>query len=175
LTHTTKYISSALTQKVFANMRRVEVNVSDAAHEDDSAAHGEVTTVVEEQSIPSPTPPTPPPQPPQDIHLTSQVQQTPPQSPQRVETSDDTVMDDESNQGKMIAKMDQDDVVVLEDDKEEDREVADAVKDIEEAKTKEPIEEDENRALQKLDKTSAERASNRRNLNKEAEELRRHL
>nr|GEV97339.1 hypothetical protein [Tanacetum cinerariifolium] len=41
--------------------------------------------------------------------------------------------------------------------------------------TKEPIEEDENRALQKLDKTSAERASNRRNLNKEAKELRRHL
>nr|GEY16739.1 hypothetical protein [Tanacetum cinerariifolium] len=40
----------------------------------------------------------------------------------RVETSDDTVMDDESNQGRMIAKMDQDDVVVLEDDKEEDSE-----------------------------------------------------
>nr|GFD42772.1 reverse transcriptase domain-containing protein [Tanacetum cinerariifolium] len=47
---------------------------------------------------------------------------------QRVETSDETVMDNVSNQGRMIAKMDQDDAVVLEDDKEEDREVADAVK-----------------------------------------------
>nr|GFD37626.1 hypothetical protein [Tanacetum cinerariifolium] len=42
-----------------------------------------------------------------------------------VETSDDTVMDDESNQGMMIAEMDQDDAVV---------EVSDAVKDVEEAK-----------------------------------------
>nr|GFC39098.1 hypothetical protein [Tanacetum cinerariifolium] len=37
----------------------------------------------------------------------------------------------------MIAEMDQDDVVVLEDDKKEDREVADAVKDVEEAKVDE--------------------------------------
>nr|GEW04907.1 zinc knuckle CX2CX4HX4C [Tanacetum cinerariifolium] len=35
-----------------------------------------------EPSIPSPTPPTPPPQPPQDLPSTSQVQHTPPQSPQ---------------------------------------------------------------------------------------------
>nr|GFA57864.1 hypothetical protein [Tanacetum cinerariifolium] len=194
-THTTKYTSPALTQKVFANIKRVgkgfsrvetplfegmlveqkvdeegdvdenveEVNVGDAAEEDVSAAHGEVPTVTEEPSIPSPTLPTPPQQPPQDIHSTSQVQQTPPQSPQlkrrvkklekrnkvrvlklrrlqkvgtsqRVETSDDTVMDDESNQGRMIAKMDQDDVVVPRDDKEEDREVADVVKDVKEAK-----------------------------------------
>nr|GEX58728.1 putative ribonuclease H-like domain-containing protein [Tanacetum cinerariifolium] len=113
-THTTKYTSPALTQKVFANMRRVgkgffgvetplfegmlveqevdeegdadenveEVNAGDADKGDDSAAHGEVLTVTEEPSIPSPTPPTLPPQPPQDIPLTSQVQQTPPQSPQ---------------------------------------------------------------------------------------------
>nr|GEV67900.1 copia protein [Tanacetum cinerariifolium] len=46
-------------------------------------------------------------------------------------------MDDESNQGRMIAKMDQDDVVVLKDDKEDDKEVADAVKDVEEAKVDE--------------------------------------
>nr|GEZ40312.1 hypothetical protein [Tanacetum cinerariifolium] len=37
----------------------------------------------------------------------------------------------------MISKMDQEDVVVLEDDKEEDREVADAVKEVEEAKVDE--------------------------------------
>nr|GEU60975.1 hypothetical protein [Tanacetum cinerariifolium] len=56
---------------------------------------------------------------------------------QRVESSNNTVMDDESNQGRMIAEMDQDDAVVLEDDKNEDREVADAVKDVEEAKVDE--------------------------------------
>nr|GEV00089.1 hypothetical protein [Tanacetum cinerariifolium] len=55
----------------------------------------------------------------------------------RVDTSDDTVMDDESNQGRMIAEMDQDDAIVLEDDKEEDREVVDAVKDVEKAKVDE--------------------------------------
>nr|GEW44000.1 putative ribonuclease H-like domain-containing protein [Tanacetum cinerariifolium] len=162
-THTTKYASPALTQKGDeegdADELVEEVNTSDAEG-DDSAAHEEFPTVVEEQSIPSPTPTIPPPQPPQDIPLTSQVQQIPPPSPQmvkklekrnkvwvlklrrlqrvgtsqRIETSDDTVMDDESNQGRMIAKMDQDDVVVLEDDKEEDKDVADAVKDVEKAK-----------------------------------------
>nr|GEY08129.1 hypothetical protein [Tanacetum cinerariifolium] len=193
-----------------------EVNAGDAAEGDVSAAHGEVSSVSEEPSIPSPTPPTPPPQPSQDIPLTSQVQPTPPQSPQvqlpspqpqpqqdaripmnllqdlmdtyttltrrvehlkfdkvaqaleitklkrrvkklerrnkvrvlklrrlqrvgtaqRVETSDETVLDDVSNQGRMIAEMDQDIDVVLEDDKEvvEDyKEVADAVKDVEES------------------------------------------
>nr|GFC22964.1 hypothetical protein [Tanacetum cinerariifolium] len=59
-----------------------KVNAGDAAKGDVSAAHGEVPTVTEEQSILSPTLSTPPPQPPQDIPLTSQVQQTPPQSPQ---------------------------------------------------------------------------------------------
>nr|GEU42653.1 hypothetical protein [Tanacetum cinerariifolium] len=186
----------------------------------------------------------------------------------RVETSDDTVMDDESNQGRMIAEMDQDDAVVLEDDKKEDKEVADAVKDVEEAKedetelakvqevvdvvttvklitevvtaaseavtaasviittaeteaqarknmimylknvvgfkmdyfkgmsyddirlifeakfnsnvafllkTKEHIEEEENRALEKLNETLTERATKRRKLDEEAEELKRHL
>nr|GEV63077.1 xylulose kinase-1 [Tanacetum cinerariifolium] len=94
-THTTKYTSPALTQKVFANMRRVgkgfsrdetplfegmlveqqvveegdadendeNVNAGDTTEGDVSAAHGEVPTVVEEPSIPSPTLPTPPPQP----------------------------------------------------------------------------------------------------------------
>nr|GEW01523.1 hypothetical protein [Tanacetum cinerariifolium] len=41
---------------------------------------------------------------------------------QRIDTSDDTVMDDESNQGRMIAEMNKDDAVVLMDDKEEDKE-----------------------------------------------------
>nr|GFB80491.1 hypothetical protein [Tanacetum cinerariifolium] len=87
--HTTKYSSPTLTQKVFANMRRVgkgcsgvetplfegmiveqqvdegnaEVNVEDvsttgvAAEGDVSNADDVVPTVVEEPSIPSPTPP----------------------------------------------------------------------------------------------------------------------
>nr|GFA98322.1 hypothetical protein [Tanacetum cinerariifolium] len=192
------------------------VNVVDAAEGDVSAAHGEVPTIVEEPSIPSPTPPTLPPQPSQDIPSTFQVQQTPPQSSQvqppspqpqpkpqqaakfpmnliqevidtcnaltrrvenlefdkvaqaleitklkrrikklerrnkvrklklrrlqrvetlqRVEISDEIMLDDVSNQGRMIAEMDQDDAVVLKDDKEEDREVVDAIKDVEEAK-----------------------------------------
>nr|GEZ44216.1 hypothetical protein [Tanacetum cinerariifolium] len=59
----------------------------------------------------------------------------------RVETSNDTVMDDESNQGRMIAEMDQDNVVVLEDDKDKDRKVADTVKDVEEAKVDESVQD----------------------------------
>nr|GEZ37939.1 hypothetical protein [Tanacetum cinerariifolium] len=40
---------------------------------------------------------------------------------QRIDTSDDTVMDDESNQGRIINEMDKDDAVALMDDKEEDK------------------------------------------------------
>nr|GEX88311.1 hypothetical protein [Tanacetum cinerariifolium] len=108
-THTTKYISPALTQKVFANMRRVGKGCSGfetllfegmlVAREPeeqgdveeqgnaDNAAEDPVTAVseddVEDQSIPSPTPPTLPPQQPQDIPSTSQAQSPPtqPQSP----------------------------------------------------------------------------------------------
>nr|GEX27675.1 hypothetical protein [Tanacetum cinerariifolium] len=58
------------------------VNADDTAEGDVSATHGEVPTVAEEPSIPSPTPPTPSPPPYQDIPSTSQVQPTPPQSPQ---------------------------------------------------------------------------------------------
>nr|GEW11858.1 retrovirus-related Pol polyprotein from transposon 17.6 [Tanacetum cinerariifolium] len=100
---------------------------------DVSAANDEVPNANEEPSIPSPTPPTPPTQPPHDIPSTSYVQPAPPQSPQvqpqspqpqpqplqdaglpmnllqeRIDTSNDTVMDDISNQGKMIANMDAD-------------------------------------------------------------------
>nr|GFB04880.1 hypothetical protein [Tanacetum cinerariifolium] len=51
----------------------------------------------------------------------------------RVDTSEDTVMDDASNQGRIIDEMDKDDDVALMDDKEEDK------KD-EEAKDDEPAE-----------------------------------
>nr|GFA50136.1 hypothetical protein [Tanacetum cinerariifolium] len=39
----------------------------------------------------------------------------------RIDTSDDTMMDDESNQGRIIDEMDKDDAVALMDDKEEDK------------------------------------------------------
>nr|GEV40639.1 hypothetical protein [Tanacetum cinerariifolium] len=157
-----------------------EVNVGDVAEGDDSAAHGEVPNVAEEQSIPSPTPPNPPPQhlkvslqhPRYNKHhhnylrvkhlefdkvaraleiikLKRRVQKLERmnkvrvlklrrlqkvETSHRVKTFDDTLMDDESNQERMIAEMDQDDAIVLEDDKEEDRKVAATVKDFEEAK-----------------------------------------
>nr|GEW61751.1 hypothetical protein [Tanacetum cinerariifolium] len=94
-TLTTKYTSPTLTQKVFANMRRVgkgfsgvetplfkgmlvagKIEEQGDAEEQvqdnvDDAAQGADTTVlgddVQDQSIPSPTPPTPPPQQPQDL------------------------------------------------------------------------------------------------------------
>nr|GEY10793.1 copia protein [Tanacetum cinerariifolium] len=40
---------------------------------------------------------------------------------QRIDTSDDTAMDDASNQGRIIDELDKDDVVALMDDKEEDK------------------------------------------------------
>nr|GFC21539.1 hypothetical protein [Tanacetum cinerariifolium] len=40
---------------------------------------------------------------------------------QRIDTSDDTVMDDESNQERIIDEMDKDDAVALMDDKEVDK------------------------------------------------------
>nr|GEY88850.1 hypothetical protein [Tanacetum cinerariifolium] len=40
---------------------------------------------------------------------------------QRIDTSNDTVMDDESNQGRIIDEMDKDDAIALMDDKEEDK------------------------------------------------------
>nr|GEU76537.1 putative ribonuclease H-like domain-containing protein [Tanacetum cinerariifolium] len=100
-THTTTYTSPALTQKVFANIRRVEKGFSrvetplfmgmlvageiqeqgDAEEQvqddiDNAAAQGADTATegdaVHEPSIPSPTPPTPPPQQSQDLPYTSQ-------------------------------------------------------------------------------------------------------
>nr|GEX44655.1 hypothetical protein [Tanacetum cinerariifolium] len=99
--HSTKYTSPALTQKVFANMRRVgkgffgvdtplfegmlvaqEVGEDvDEVHAEvvnttgvivEGAASDDVNAAIDEQSIPSPTPPTPPPQPSQHIPSTSQ-------------------------------------------------------------------------------------------------------
>nr|GEU48751.1 putative ribonuclease H-like domain-containing protein [Tanacetum cinerariifolium] len=129
-------------EEILQNEHVKEVTAGDDAHGDNSATHGEVPTVTQEPSIPSPTPPTLQPQPPQDVPSTSQrvkklekmnkvrvlklkrLQRV--GTSQRVDTFDDTVMDDESNQGRMIAEMDKDDVVVLMDNKEEDKKVKEA-------------------------------------------------
>nr|GEV94233.1 hypothetical protein [Tanacetum cinerariifolium] len=106
LTHSTKYISPALTQKVFANMRRVgkgcsrvetplfkgmlvarePENQGNAKEQGDEEEQGTATEepvtvadVNDDQSIPSPTLITLPPQQPQYIPSTSQVQSPPPQ------------------------------------------------------------------------------------------------
>nr|GEV22084.1 putative reverse transcriptase domain-containing protein [Tanacetum cinerariifolium] len=144
-----------------------DVTASDVAQGEDTAAYGDVLTVSQEPSIPSPTPPTLSPQPPQDLPSISQVQHTLPQlsqaqpqpqpqpqqavdfpmslfqealdacaaltrrvehlelkrvgTSQRIDTSNDTVIDDESNQGRIIDEMEKDDDVALMDDKEEDK------------------------------------------------------
>nr|GEW60566.1 hypothetical protein [Tanacetum cinerariifolium] len=76
-THTTKYTSSALTQKDFVNKRRVGKRflwVETPLFEGMLVARDieEQGDDVQDQSIPSPTPPTPPPQQPQDLPSTSQ-------------------------------------------------------------------------------------------------------
>nr|GEX85087.1 hypothetical protein [Tanacetum cinerariifolium] len=138
-----------------------EVNTGDAAEGDYSVVHGEVATVVEEQSIPSPTPPTPPPQPPQAMDacaaftrrvehleydkvaqaleitkLKMRVKKLEKRSKVRVLKL----------RRRMIAEIDHDDAVVLNDNKEEDKEVADVVKYVEEAKVDESAQDQERKA-----------------------------
>nr|GEU56402.1 hypothetical protein [Tanacetum cinerariifolium] len=62
---------------------------------------------------------------------------------QRIETSDDTVMDDISNQERMIADMDADDDVVLEEAKDV---AADVVKDVQDADIAESVHDQERQA-----------------------------
>nr|GFC31427.1 hypothetical protein [Tanacetum cinerariifolium] len=66
-------------QVIEEGAEREHVEEATAAQGDDTTVQGDATQGL---SIPSPTPPTPPPQPPQDLPSTSQVQHTPPQSPQ---------------------------------------------------------------------------------------------
>nr|GEY08487.1 hypothetical protein [Tanacetum cinerariifolium] len=119
-TYSTRYTSPTLTQKFFANMRRVgkgclgvetplfEGMLVEEKPEEQGDADEEVQGVdtavsgddVHDQSIPSPAPPTPPPQPPQDIPSTSQE--------------------------RMIAKLDRDTGVALMDDEGIEKKVKDA-------------------------------------------------
>nr|GEX96792.1 hypothetical protein [Tanacetum cinerariifolium] len=126
-----------------------EVHVEDvstagvAAESDVSDADDVVSTAVEEPFILSFTSPTPPPQLSQDQPSTSQVKKLERRNKasklqrlkkvgtaQRIETSDDTVMDDVSKQGRMIANMDADVDVILKD-------VVVVAKDVQDAKMEE--------------------------------------
>nr|GEV92708.1 putative ribonuclease H-like domain-containing protein [Tanacetum cinerariifolium] len=151
-TNSTKYISPALTQKVFANMRRVgkgcsgvetplfegmlvarepeeQGDVEEQGNEKeqgtaDTTAEEPKTTVPEDaaddQPIPAPTPITSPPQQPQDEaldayaaldrrveHLEQRLRKV--GTSQRVDTSNDTLMEDVYNQGREIDR-DKDDI-----------------------------------------------------------------
>nr|GEV73522.1 hypothetical protein [Tanacetum cinerariifolium] len=133
-THTTRFISPALTQKVFANMRHVgkeeQVQADDVVA---AAVQENVAEDVANVAIPS--------LPSYDIPSPSQEQSSPPQQPQsspqappqeagdyqakRIESSDD--MEDVFNQGRMIDDLDKDEEIEL---------VVDQVKDADIAETK---------------------------------------
>nr|GEV11080.1 hypothetical protein [Tanacetum cinerariifolium] len=175
--HSTKYSFLALTQKVFANMRRVRLGFSGvdtplfkgmivAQQDDDIADEGaasvaadDVPAAADEPTIPSPTLTTEPPPPSQDLLSTSQdkiaqsleitkLKQRVKKlerrnklkvsklrrlkrvlTAQRVDTFDNTVIDDVSKQGKIIAGMDADEDVTLKDVADVAKDVDDVVKD----------------------------------------------
>nr|GEY37356.1 hypothetical protein [Tanacetum cinerariifolium] len=113
-THTTKYISPALTQKVFANMRRVGKGCSGVETPLFEgmliAKELEEQGDVEEQS---------------NANNAAEDPVTAVSEDDRVDTSDDTIMEDVSNQGRMIDELDKDEGVVLINEKEETEEVKD--------------------------------------------------
>nr|GFA46039.1 hypothetical protein [Tanacetum cinerariifolium] len=171
-THTTKYTSPALTQKVFANMKRVgkgfsgvetplfvgmivgqvteeggdanehvqDVTDGDAAQGDDTVTYGEVPTTLEIKKLKRRV---------KKLEKGNKVRVLKlrrlkrVRTSQRVDTSDDTMMDDGSNQGRIIDEIDKDDAVALIDDKEEDK------KD-EKAKVDENSQEDEPAEVQEV-------------------------
>nr|GEW66950.1 hypothetical protein [Tanacetum cinerariifolium] len=110
----------------------------------DSVAIDDVPATADEPTIPSPTPTTQPPPPSQDLPYTSQdkIAQSMEitklkQMVKKVDTSDDTVMDDVSKHGRKIASMDADEDVTLKD-------VADVAKEVAlDAKIEESADDDE--------------------------------
>nr|GEU95163.1 hypothetical protein [Tanacetum cinerariifolium] len=164
--HTTKYISSALTQKVFANMRRVEKGFSkvetplfegmlvigENVEKGIVVEQVQVNDVVAAAQEVQPTPP-PSPQPqPQAADfpfgllqttldtcaaLTSRIEQLDVKvfkrrklkkvgTSQRIDTLDDTIMEDVSNQGRLIDELDRDEGVPLTAENEEERKTEEA-------------------------------------------------
>nr|GEX94125.1 putative ribonuclease H-like domain-containing protein [Tanacetum cinerariifolium] len=125
----------------YAEEQVQDVAADTAAQRADTSIQGDD---VHESYIPSPTPPTPPPQQSQDLPSTSQealdacaaltrrvehleydkvaqALEITKLKRRRIDSSDDTVMEDASNQGRMIEDLDMDDVVHLMDDKGEEK------------------------------------------------------
>nr|GFC01688.1 hypothetical protein [Tanacetum cinerariifolium] len=106
----TSLFGGMLVAGVIEEENDAEEQVQDVA-EDVATQGADIVVIgdaVQDQSIPSPTLLTPPPQQPQDLPSTSQ----------RINSSDDTVMEDASNQGRMIDDLDIDVGVALMNDKE---------------------------------------------------------
>nr|GEU96533.1 ribonuclease H-like domain-containing protein [Tanacetum cinerariifolium] len=111
-THTTKYISPALTQKVFANMRRVGKGCSGV---DTSLFEGMlVAREPEEQGDAK-----------EQGNDDNATEEPVTAIDDRIESSDDTIREDVSNQGRIIDELDKDEGAVLMNEKEETKEVKD--------------------------------------------------
>nr|GEU76996.1 hypothetical protein [Tanacetum cinerariifolium] len=105
--HTTKYTSPSLTQKVFANIRRVGKGFLGV-----EKPLFEGILVVGENV---------------EEGITEEIEQL--ESDKRINTSDDTIMEDVSNHGRMIDELDRDEGVALMGEKEEEKKTEE-VKDI---------------------------------------------
>nr|GEV90480.1 uncharacterized mitochondrial protein AtMg00810-like [Tanacetum cinerariifolium] len=223
--HSTKYSSPALTQKVFANMRRVGKGFSgvdtplfegmivaqqadDVANESAaSVAVDDVPAAADEPSISSPTPNTQPPPPSQELPSTSKdkiaqnleitkLKQRVKKLERRnklkvsklrrlkkvgtaqgVDTSEDTVMDDVSQQGGRQAESQAqiyqidldhaDKVLSMQDDEIEPAKLKEVV----EVKTKEQMKEEDNKALKRASESQAKKAAKKQKLDEEATPL----
>nr|GEW26337.1 putative reverse transcriptase domain-containing protein [Tanacetum cinerariifolium] len=91
---------------------------------------------------------------------------------QRVDTSEDTVMDDVSKQGDIIANIDVDEdvaAIAMEVAVEKDVEIE------KNADTKEQMEEEDSKALKKASESQALKAAKKHNLDKKVKKLKKHL
>nr|GEU78764.1 xylulose kinase-1 [Tanacetum cinerariifolium] len=181
--HSTKYTSPALTQKVFANMRRVGkgfFGVDTPLF--DGAASDDVNAAVDEPSIPSPTPPTPSPQLSQDIPSTSQRKQKEDKAMkiyQALKRKPQTEAQARKNMMIYLRnvagfKMDYFKGMTYDDrrpifEKHFDSNVAFL------QKKKEQMDEEDSRALKRINESQEEKAAKKQKLDEEVEELKRHL
>nr|GEY06194.1 ribonuclease H-like domain-containing protein [Tanacetum cinerariifolium] len=143
LTHTIKYTSPALTQKVFANIRRVgkgfsgvetplfegmlvEGVIQEGALDACAALtrrieHLEYDKVAQAMKITKLKKRVKKLEKENKVKVLKLRRLKKVETSQRIDTSEDTVMEDASNQERMIDDLDKDDVVALMDDKEEDK------------------------------------------------------
>nr|GEY88620.1 hypothetical protein [Tanacetum cinerariifolium] len=146
-THTTKYIFPALTQKVFANMKRAgkgcsgvgtslfegmlvarepeEQGDAEEQSNDDNAAEEPVTTVDDGEKLERAN----------KVKTLKLRRLRKVGTSQRIESSDDTIIKDVSNQGRMIDELDKDEGAVLMKENDETEEVKDITAQVEGSET----------------------------------------